>query len=119
MQKPLGEEAQSLELALMPLGEEAQSWNKFSASWRGGQTGYRMFVFGACCGGWRWEMRDAAIVLALARAAPRAPSAMSWREQDIGRWVEASMVDELAELHRRASSFGGRTLRFLGLSSLI
>ena len=64
-------------------------------------------------------MRDAAIVLALARAAPRTPSAMSWREQDIGQWVEASTVDELAELHRRALSLGGRTRRFLGLSSLI
>ena len=64
-------------------------------------------------------MRDAAIVVALARAAPRTPSAVSWREQDIGQWVEVSMVDELVELHRRALSLGGRARRFLELSSVI
>ena len=55
----------------------------------------------------------------LARAAPRTPSAMSFKEEDVGRWVEVATVEEIVEAHRRAWSSVGRTRRFPGLSSLL
>ena len=116
LQKPLGEEAQSLELALMPLGEEAQTWNKFEcqhASWRGGQSGYRRQRVQLCM--LSWEMRDIAIALWLAWLARAARTARDVLvEQSTGRWVELSTRDD-----RWAWSSVGRTRRFPGLSSVI